>query len=194
MPKMIGYTRSPKKTYPAKTLMNLYYKEDFTTKISTMLLYLLFAFVVLLAIAKFAFFDVRQEYVQASEDLTAAQTELDTITRSLTNYNQVEKQYTIYSNGCLSEEETAFADRMDIMNLVEDKLMSKADISSLIVSGNTVTIDFTGVTLNEVAVIVRDLQSSPLVENVTVNTAASDSNQLTVNMVITVTKEGGNGG
>ena len=50
-----------KNAYPSKTTINLYVKEDKTSRPSTIILYVLFIVVVLLGIAKVMVFDVLQE-------------------------------------------------------------------------------------------------------------------------------------
>lgn len=193
MAKWVGYTKSKKKTFPTKTTMNLYYKEEVSTKVSTWMLYVLFALVVLLAFAKFSFFDVREQLVDANQSLGETQSQLAGIQAELKDYNTVDRQYMIYSYGYLTGDDSSLADRLDILQMVESKLMDKAQISSLSISGNTVTVNFSSITLKTAASIVKDLKTSSMVTNVTVDTAASDAGSQSATMVITVQKEGGTG-
>ena len=62
---------------------------------------------------------------------------------------------------------------MKIFSLLDSAIGSTADMSSVTISGSTVQVQFTDVTLAQVAEIVNRLEASPIVERTTVNTAST---------------------
>ena len=177
-----------KETYPTKTTMNLYYKPDRTTKPSTIALYALFAAVVLLALAKYLVYDVLQENWAAQRALVAAQDELNGVLVQLTDYSEVQMRYFRYA---ATDEERTLVDRMDVLAML-DSTLGNAKIDSINISGERVQIQISDVTLAQTATIVKNLESSQLVSNVVVSTAATtenDSDLTRTNISIQLRKE-----
>lgn len=186
-----------KNRLPEKRTMNLYYKPDRTTKPATVALYVLFALVCLLGLAKFLVYDVWMETNQARNSLAAAQAELNGVMAELKDYSEVKERYQRYA---ATEEERELIDRMEILDLLDSAVGSSADMQNISVSGNTVQLQFSGVTLAQTARIVRALEASPIVSATTVNTAATtrdgiapdeldDSGLVQANVLIYLQKE-----
>lgn len=159
-----------KASYPEKRTMNLFYKPDRTTKPATVALYVLFVLVVLLGLSKILVYDLWQEAQAAEAELASVEQQRDSILASLTDYDQVLERYRRYA---ATEEEEALIDRMEILDLLDSAIGSAADVQSISISGTTVQVQFSGVTLAETAEIVRALEASPLVAGTQVNTAAT---------------------
>lgn len=172
--------RKKKGTFPTKRSMNLYYKPDRTTKPATIALYVLFALVCLLGLAKFLVYDVIQQTAQARNEMQVAQNQLDSVLVQLTDYDEVYERYCRYS---ATDEEAALIDRMDVLALLEYAVTAKADMGSVAISGDTVQIQFSGVTLAETALIVNTLEASPIVASTVVNTASTTQQEAAAGLV-----------
>ena len=159
-----------KASYPAKRSMNLFYKPDRTTKPATIALYVLFALVCLLGLGKFLVYDVWMETVQAQRALTAAEEQLDSLTLELADYGEVWERYSRYS---ATDEERDLIDRMEVLALLDKAVGASASMDALSISGSTVQLQFSGVTLAQTAQIVSALEASPIVAYTMVNTAAT---------------------
>ncbi len=159
-----------KASYPAKRSMNLFYKPDRTTKPATIALYVLFALVCLLGLGKFLVYDVWMETVQAQRALTAAEEQLDSLTLELADYGEVWERYSRYS---ATDEERDLIDRMEVLALLDKAVGASASMDALSISGSTVQLQFSGVTLAQTAQIVNALEASPIVAYTMVNTAAT---------------------
>lgn len=186
-----------KNRLPEKRTMNLYYKPDRTTRPATVALYVLFALVCLLGLAKFLVYDVWMETNQARNSLASAQAELNGVMAELKDYNEVKERYQRYA---ATEEERELIDRMEILDLLDSAVGTSAEMQNISVSGNTVQLQFSGVTLAQTARIVRALEASPIVASTTVNTAATtrdglapdeldDSGLVQANVLIYLQKE-----
>ncbi len=159
-----------KETYPQKRTMNLYFKPDRTTVPATVALYVLFALTLLLAFCKFFIYDRQEEIREQSEALASLQYEQSLYEEQLSDYDEVLSRYRLYS---VTEDEERQTDRMEILELVDTVIRSKAKITGFSVSDGYVNVSFTGVTLKQTAEIVRTLDESPLVLRTTVNTAST---------------------
>lgn len=160
--------RRQKAFYPAKRSMNLYYKPDRTTKPATVSLYMLFALVCLLGLSRPLVYDLCAETAAAQQTLAAAEEELSEILLDLGDYSQVQERYLRYS---LTDEEKALVDRIEVLGLLDEAVGATADMESISISGDTVQLQFYDVPLTETSRIIRALEDSPLVAEITVNTA-----------------------
>lgn len=162
--------RRRKERLPEKRVMNLYYKPDRTTKPATIALYVLFALVCLLGLGKFLVYDIWADTVQARNELAAEETRLAGVMAELTDYGEIRERYQRYS---ATDEERALIDRMEILNLLDSAVGSTAVMDTVVIDGDTVQLQFSGVTLAQTARIVRALEASPIVAHTTVNTAST---------------------
>ena len=153
-----------------KRSMNLFYKPDRTTRPATIFLYALFAFVCLLGLSKILVYDVWVETDQAKRALAQAQARQEEVFMQLADYQEVKERYNRYA---ATEEERALIDRMDILALLEENVGATAVMSSIAITGDTVQLSFSGVSLSEVAQIVKKLEADPIVKATVVSTAAT---------------------
>ena len=160
--------------YPAKRSMNLFYKPDRTTKPATIALYVLFALVCLLGLSKLLVYDVWVETAQARQSLAAAEQQRDSLLLELTDYSEVWERYSRYS---ATEEERALIDRMEVLALLDEAVGSTASMDAVSIGGDTVQLQFSGVTLAQTARIVKALEASPIVSYTMVNTAATTQSE-----------------
>lgn len=153
-----------------KRSMNLFYKPDRTTRPATIFMYALFAFVCLLGLGKILVYDVWAETNSARKNLAEMEAWRNEVMLQLADYREVKERYNRYA---ATEEERALIDRMEILALLEEKVGATAVMNSIVITGDTVQLQFSGVTLSEVARIVRKLEADPIVKSTVVSTAAT---------------------
>lgn len=159
-----------KTLYPAKRSMNLYYKPDRRAKTAVLALYTLILLAGLLGLGRLLVYDVLQETAAAQEALAVAEEELNGVLLELADCGEIEGQYQRRTE---TDEEKNLVDRMEILALLDQAVGVTADMEMISVTGDTVRIQFSGVTLAQTARIVNALESSPIVAGTTVNTAAT---------------------
>lgn len=157
-------------TYPSKRSMNLYFKEDRTTAPVTVVLYVAFALVLLLALSKLMIYDPWNEQKHLEQQLLILEQQQISQMAELKNYHQVLKEYVRVTP---TEEELSQVDCLEILSLIDNTIRPVADISQISISENKVLISFSGVTLSQAGTLVSQLEQSPLVTNTSVDTAAS---------------------
>lgn len=184
-----------KTAYPVKRTMNLFYKPDRTTKPATIALYVIFVLVCLLGLSKVLVYDLWMETREAQRALAAAEEERNGVMARIADYGEVKERYNRYS---ATEEERALIDRMEVLALLDENVGSRADMGTVSISGSTVQLQFSGVTLAEAARIVSALEASPIVASTVVSTAsttrgdgapADDSAPVQANVQIQLQKE-----
>lgn len=192
--------KEKKMVLPDKRTMNLYYKPDKTTRPATVALYVMFALSLLLAAAKFGVYDMLMKLDEVKQELARTQAAEQQYAMQLTDYDEVLHQYQIYN---ATEDELNTTDRMEILDMLENLVRSRADVVSYSIAGPTVSFQMSGITLGESAEIIRSLREDPLVAMASVNTAATDEDAgenlapddpnmpVTATVTITLAKEAG---
>lgn len=170
-----GPFREKKASYPRKQSMNLYYKPDRTTKPATVALYVLFAIACLLGLGKVLIYDLWEETRQAQRTLASAEAELNDTMLELRDYDEIKERYNRYS---ATEEEDALIDRMEVLALLDEAVGTAATMNTVSINGDTVQLQFSGVTLAKTAQIVRELEASPIVKSTEVNTASTTQEEI----------------
>lgn len=180
--------KGKKDRYPKKRTMNLFYKPDRTTKPATAALYALFALVCLLGLSKILIYDVLIETLSARRALEVEQERLSSVMLELTDYARVRERYIRYA---ATDEERALIDRMEVLALLEEVVRTTASMETISITGSTVQLQLSSITLAEAAQIVSRLEESPIVAGVTVNTAstAQESAPVQATMLIQLQKE-----
>lgn len=184
--------------YPSKVTLNLAIKEK--SEFSPVkLLPLMCVLIVLAALfGKFAVADRLAAASEAEAELSAMRQKRDGLIAATEGYEELSEEYAHYSIGWMTEDEQAAVPRMEMLELIESELMGKSQVRRVSASGNILTVELGGVTLEDIAQFVNDLYGRPDVNNVAVYTASSkdeSGNQGAVSMIITMNlpEEGGDG-
>lgn len=174
-----------KDAYPSKKTINLYFKEDRTTRPSTIALYVLFIGVVALLLVKLLVLDMSAEMVEKQETLDSKQAHLNAQLELLQEYDEVSSQYSRYSSSYLREDEIIW-NRMDVLDMLGKTIYNHGDVRSVSISGNMIFADIVGPDLEETAELVGMIESYAMVDHVVVNTVTL-SGEHTIRMEISLT-------
>ena len=140
--------------------------------------------------AKFGIIDQLSKKTSAFAELSDIQTQQEMLNAKLKDYPELEKQYGRYSYGWMSEDEVSLVDRMEVYKLIESKVMDAAVIENFAVNGNVITMNMRGITLKEASAVVKDLDSSDMVDSAYVYSAeAENAEQAQMFMTINISKE-----
>lgn len=184
----LGKSGGKKVVIPTKTTMNFARKES-GVKLGRVAPAALVVIAIVAIGAKVGILDLLDQKTAAYANLASKQEQLVAISMQLTEYDEVAALYGRYSYGWMDESETSLVNRLDVLDLIEEKLASAAYVSNFSVNGNVLTLNLSGVTLDEISVIVRDLESSPMVLGVTVSSAsAPDAEEASAFMTINLTR------
>lgn len=145
--------------------------------------------IAVLVFFKFGILDQMQKKTDAINRLSQKQMQLSSLTGQLAEYDKLAAEYGRYSYGWMSEAEISTVDRLDVLDLVEEKIAKLATIENLAINNNVLTLNVRGITLTQAGDIVADLESSELVANASVYSASAESGQeASIFMSIVLTK------
>lgn len=174
---------------PSKKTMN-FSRHVSSFDLRNMAPYLIVIVIVLALFAKFGFIDQLSKKSDAYAQLADIQSQQEMLDLKLKDYPELEKQYGRYSYGWMSEDEVSIVDRMEVYSLIESKIMDAAVIEDFAINGNVITMNIRGITLIQASAVVKDLESSPMVDSAYVYSAeAENAEQAEMFMTVNLVKE-----
>lgn len=174
---------------PTKKTMN-FARHTSSFNLKKMTPVLIVIALVLILFAKFAILDQLGRKSDALEEYSQKQDLLATYNVALKDYDKLANDYGRYSYGWMNEDEVNAVDRLEIISLIDNDIATSATISDYAINKNVVSINMSGITLNEASAIVKVLESRPIVESATVyNATAENAEQAQIFMNIILTKE-----
>lgn len=173
-----------KDKYPSKKTINLYFKEDRTTRPSTIALYVLFIAVVGLLFVKLLVVDMSAELADKEAAFAKKQAHFDAQVAALQEYDEISSQYSRFSSSYLREDEKLW-NRMEVLDMLGETIYNHGDVHSVSISQNMIFADITGPDLEETAQLVGLIESYAMVDHVVVNTVTM-SGEHTIRMEITL--------
>lgn len=194
--KEITISRSKKDTYPTKKTINLYFKEDKTTRPSTIALYVIFFVLVGVLTAKILVVDLTAELNRAEKQLEAKYAYIEEQLELLDDYADISSKYSRYSSSYLREDEM-LVDRMEVLDMLEKTVFLYSEEESVTITGEVVSVTFRGTDLQETANLVKMVEEYDMVSRVEVSTATlSDgySTQMLITLVSQAVSEESVGG
>ena len=175
--------------YPSKKTMNFVHHQS-GINLKKLIPALVLVLIIGALFAKFAILDPLAKRDVALGELTDKQTQLALINGKLTGYEELAQQYGRYSYGWMNETEVNMVSRMDVLQLVEQEISTKAIIDNMAVNNNVLTLNIHGITLEQASTMVRSLEERGLVESAAVyNAVAEQAKEAEIFMSIILTKE-----
>ena len=174
---------------PSKKTMNFVHHESSFSfkKVMPLLLVVIIAAAIF---AKFGFLDPLAKKTAAYNELTIKQDQLNFVNTKLAGYDELVQEYGRYSYGWMNDTEVNMVSRMDVLELVEEEIASKAYIDNLAVNNNVLTMNIHGITLEQASTMVKSLEQRGLVQSAAVyNAVAEDAEEAEIFMSIVLTKE-----
>ena len=137
---------------------------------------------------------------KAKNKYESLQGELSTLSSVRKRYDGIEEMYSHYGSSYMSAEELALQNRMAILQIINSKISLTQGLNQIQLTGNTATVKLMSLELKEVSGIVAELEESPIVSYVGVDTAAMDEqgnlarrNGSLVQATLTIEFKNGNG-
>ncbi len=176
-------------TYPSKVALDLAMREANPFS-PAKLLPSLFALLLLAGLfGKFAVADRLAAVDRAETELSALRRQQDALERSTAGYDALSQRYAQYATGWMTEDEQAAVPHTEMLELVESEFMPDCQVRRLSASGNILSVELGGATLENTARFVQKLYQRPDVATVAVYTASTkdeSGKQAAVSMLITM--------
>ena len=128
------------------------------------------------AFSKFLVIDRFAKVTAAQHVVYELQNQLDAGYEELADFDDLSNLYAHYTYSGFTQEELNRTDRVDVQELIRNMIIPYAEVSSWTISGNQLTVEMVGDTLQQINLIVQQLEQQDLVDFCTVNTANTDDN------------------
>lgn len=172
------------KSVPVKTTLNLVIKEKTEFRPARLIPALLLVFLLAALFAKFAVLDRFAALEEAEREFSQDRAYLQELVNSYADYDEVQAEYNRYT---YADFDRSIPDRQDVLKLLERRVFPVSGMRQMSISGKSVSLTLTGMTLEEISTLVNKLEAEPLVERITVSTAGysgRDNDVPTASMVI----------
>lgn len=181
--------KKPAVAVPSKKTMNFVHHES-SFNLKKVLPIVIIIAIVLAVFAKIGIMDPLAKKTAAYNELATKQDQLAVINTKLAGYDELAMEYGRYSYGWMNETEVNMVNRMDVLNLVEKEIATRAIIDNMAINNNVLTLNIHGITLEQASTMVRSLEESELVESASVyNAVAESAAEASIAMTIIMTKE-----
>lgn len=183
---------------PQKTGINMNMHEKRSGAVATAVAGAAVIVLLAAAVAKFGVIDLYRRQDAAQAAYNGVHQQYTSMQEELTGYDKVLTEYRTYSMDWLSgadEGDTRFVSvgRTEVLDLVEQKMMTRGTVSSVRAYDDTVTVEMTGMNLDEISRMVDDLEAQPMVARALLNIAETEKDQpasvLSFTLQITLQKE-----
>ena len=121
--------------------------------------------------SKFLVIDRMLEVSAAQREVARLQAQLDAGYEELADYGELADLYAHYTFSGMTKEEQERIDRVEVLSLMDRVVLPRVGVDSLTVTGNEMTLNITGSTLQEINLLVQSLEEDPLVDYCSVTTA-----------------------
>ena len=179
-----------KKSLPTKTVLNLVVNEIPPHYYRNLILVTLIVAAAILTFAKFAVYDrlilVDEEWRKT--DILRGQVSL--LENGNTSYYEVREHYDLYFTNNTTK--GALVDAMETLRIIDEHLIPKAQVSSVVLAQNTLSVILGGITLDDATLILLDLYASePIVETVDISTVTNmEGEEPSISMTILLNPQG----
>ena len=161
---------------PVKRTINLATQGEKKMNVGLAIPSIVLIVVIAAVFSKFLVIDRFAEVTAAQKVVFDLQTRLDQGYAELADFDDLSELYAHYTYSGFTAEELNRTDRVDILNLIRNMVLPYAEVNSWSVTGNQLTINMTGESLQQINLIVQQLEQQDLVDFCTVNTANTDDN------------------
>ena len=189
----MGLNQPIGKRYPKKTSINLAMKESHKREYGKVAVSAILLIILIGVFAKFGVIDRLTTAAEAEYAAATVKSQLFTAEAANRDYDEVLEAYEDYNlkNSIISGK----TDLQDILNLIEQELLSDSMVETFSSSEGIITVKLSGVTLNQISAIFKSLTVNPLVAHVQVYTASTNEDDksalTTATMTISLAVEAG---
>ena len=161
---------------PTKRTINLANLGDKPMRVGIVIPAILLILVLAAVFSKFLVIDRMAEVDAAQRVVNELQQKLDAGYEELADFDDLSELYAHYTYSGFTNEELNRADRVEVLKLIRNSVIPWAEVSSWSLTGNELTINMSGESLQQINLIVQQLEAQDLVDFCTVNTANTNDN------------------
>ncbi len=162
-----------KSLYPTKKVIN-FINQDKEKEGWGMALVLLLAVLILVVSWYLAIYTPLHKIKEAEAKYSQLSEQYNTLLNNNSGYSEVLEEYNIRLNHFMNEDEITFDNRVDMLEIVFDNMVSGIDIESIRIEGDELEIVVNDASLSSVSDYLDNLNGDPRVGNASVATSSED--------------------
>ena len=175
---------------PQKTGINLNLQEDRQRDRRTLLIGILAIAALVTVVVNFGVLQQYRRLDKAQAAYDRVHTQYVSAQEALSDYDRVLLEYRTYSMDWMtaagSEDIPAAVDRQAALDLLEQEMLSCGSLTSLQITQNTMNVDMSGMTLDQISAMFARLRLSPIVDSVSLSVASTEEGKAATIMDFTV--------
>jgi len=172
--------RASSPVIPYKTTINLAMRERHQATVLTLVIGISAIALISFLTAKWGVIDQQARLTAAETRYNAVHAENEATKDYVSKYSDVLREYRIMSKSGIpgfDDEETVYADRKEILDIVEAEMQTKGIVESIRITDNTLEVSMSAITLSDVSHMLEAIEQYPIVKRTAVNSAKTDDNQ-----------------
>lgn len=175
---------------PQKTGINLNLQEDRQRDRRTLLIGILAIAALVTVVVNFGVLQQYRRLDKAQAAYDRVHTQYVSAQEALSDYDRVLLEYRTYSMDWMtaagSEDIPAAVDRQAALDLLEQEMLSHGSLTALQITQNTMNVDMSGMTLDQIFAMFARLRLSPIVDSVSLSVASTEEGKAATIMDFTV--------
>lgn len=175
---------------PQKTGINLNLQEDRQRDRRTLLIGILAIAALVAVVVNFGVLQQYRRLDKAQAAYDRVHTQYVSAQEALSDYDRVLLEYRTYSMDWMtaagSEDIPAAVDRQAALDLLEQEMLSHGSLTALQITQNTMNVDMSGMTLDQISAMFARLRLSPIVDSVSLSVASTEAGKAATIMDFTV--------
>lgn len=175
---------------PQKTGINLNLQEDRQRDRRTLLIGILAIAALVTVVVNFGVLQQYRRLDKAQSAYDRVHTQYVSAQEALADYDRVLLEYRTYSMDWMtaagSEDIPAAVDRQAALDLLEQEMLSHGSLTALQITQNTMNVDMSGMTLDQISAMFARLRLSPIVDSVSLSVASTEEGKAATIMDFTV--------
>ena len=175
---------------PQKTGINLNLQEDRQRDRRTLLIGILAIAALVTVVVNFGVLQQYRRLDKAQAAYDRVHTQYVSAQEALADYDRVLLEYHTYSMDWMtaagSEAIPAAVDRQAALDLLEQEMLSHGSLTALQITQNTMNVDMSGMTLDQISAMFARLRLSPIVDSVSLSVASTEEGKAATIMDFTV--------
>ena len=189
---MAAVKKIEKVRYPTKSRVNLAKRESHKRSITTAVVGVIIIAILCAGVVKLGVVDQFARLSEAESEYSAVHSQHMEMEEEIERYPQVEQEYRTYSRSWMTQDsENVSVDRMEVLDLMEDYLMSCGTVRSFSVQKDTVLVAMSGMNLEEISAMFSELQQQEIVSGASLTIASTaDRTDEDLNFSVTIILRG----
>lgn len=175
---------------PQKTGINLNLQEDRQRDRRTLLIGILAIAALVTVVVNFGVLQQYRRLDKAQSAYDRVHTQYVSAQEALSDYDRVLLEYRTYSMDWMtaagSEDIPTAVDRQAALDLLEQEMLSHGSLTALQITQNTMNVDMSGMTLDQISAMFARLRLSPIVDSVSLSVASTEEGKAATIMDFTV--------